>query len=244
MFFKRLLSYIFPITIYRSHSQISGELSVTLLNGKPILNSTNTDYSFGSLQRVLRFGLKKIGFETIRQQKKILVLGLAGASVVQTLINEIKFNGKIYGVDIDKEVIELGRLFFQLDKIKNLQIFIEDAQEYIKNNTRKYDLIIIDIFEDKKMPDFLFNISFFKQLYSILSKKGIILFNTIVENKKEASRNKDLTTSLEELYQISVFSKVEEGNEPMIFTRKIVSLRYKSNSIEYEKKYFFIRLFF
>ena len=219
MFFKRLLSYIFPITIYRSHSQISGELSVTLLNGKHILNSTNTDYSFGSLQRVLRFGLKKIGYETIKQQKKILVLGLAGASVVQTLINEIKFNGKIYGVDIDKEVIELGRLFFQLDKIKNLQIFIEDAQEYIKNNTRKYDLIIIDIFEDKKMPDFLFNISFFKQLYSILSKKGIILFNTIVENKKEASRNKELTTSLEELYQISVFSKVEEGNEIIIFKK-------------------------
>lgn len=221
MLFKRLLSYIFPITIYRSHSQISGELSVTLFNGKPILNSTNTDYSFGSLQRVLRFGLKKIGYETIRQQKKILVLGLAGASVVQTLINEIKFNGKIYGVDIDKEVIELGRLFFQLDKIKNLQIFIEDAQEYIKNNTRKYDLIIIDIFEDKKMPDFLFNISFFKQLYSILSKKGIILFNTIVENKKEASRNKELTTSLEELYQISVFSKVEEGNEIILLKKSL-----------------------
>lgn len=221
MFFKRLLSYIFPITIYRSHSQISGELSVTLLNGKPILNSTNTDYSFGSLQRVLRFGLKKIGYETIKQQKKILVLGLAGASVVQTLINEIRFNGKIYGVDIDKEVIELGRLFFQLDKIKNLQIFIEDAQEYIKNTTRKYDLIIIDIFEDKKMPDFLFNISFFKQLYSILSKKGIILFNTIVENKKEASRNKELTTSLEELYQISVFSKVEEGNEIILLKKNL-----------------------
>ena len=214
MFFKRLLSYIFPITIYRSHSQISGELSVTLLNGKPILNSTNTDYSFGSLQRVLRFGLKKIGYETIKQQKKILVLGLAGASVVQTLINEIKFNGKIYGVDIDKEVIELGRLFFQLDKIKNLQIFI-------KNTTRKYDLIIIDIFEDKKMPDFLFNISFFKQLYNILSKKGIILFNTIVENKKEASRNKELTTSLEELYQISVFSKVEEGNEIILLKKNL-----------------------
>ena len=124
-------------------------------------------------------------------------------------------------MDIEKEVIELGRLFFQLDKIKNLQIFIEDAQEYIKNTTRKYDLIIIDIFEDKKMPDFLFNISFFKQLYNILSKKGIILFNTIVENKKEASRNKELTTSLEELYQISVFSKVEEGNEIILLKKNL-----------------------
>ena len=79
---KRILSYIFPITLLRKSSTVSGLLSVTLLSGKQLLNTPNTDYSFGSLQRILRFGLQKIGFERIQKQKNILVLGLAAGNSV------------------------------------------------------------------------------------------------------------------------------------------------------------------
>jgi len=109
--FKRIFSYILPFSLFQKESTISGLLSVTLLNGKQILNSPNTDYSYGSLQRVLRFGLHKIGFDLIRSQEKVLVLGLAAGSVVETLVEEVNFQGEIHGVDIDKEVIEIGKQY-------------------------------------------------------------------------------------------------------------------------------------
>lgn len=186
---KRILSYIFPITLLRKSSTVSGPLSVTLLSGKRLLNTPNTDYSFGSLQRILRFGLQKIGFERIQKQKNILVLGLAAGSVVETLVEEVKFRGQIHGVDIDKDVIEIGRQYFNLDKIKNLHIFLTDAQDYIKTTPIKYDSVIVDIFQDDQMPAFLFAPAFFSQLKKILNKKGVILFNTIVKTKAEAQRN-------------------------------------------------------
>ena len=205
---KRILSYIFPITLLRKSSTVSGLLSVTLLSGKRLLNTPNTDYSFGSLQRILRFGLQKIGFERIQKQKNILVLGLAAGSVVETLVEEVKFRGQIHGVDIDKDVIEIGRQYFNLDKIKNLHIFLTDAQDYIKTTSIKYDSVIVDIFQDDQMPAFLFAPAFFSQLKKILNKKGVILFNTIVKTKAEAQRNQNFIQFFSDQYHIDRYPKV------------------------------------
>ncbi len=60
----------------------------------------NTNYSFGSLQRALKKGLKYIGYERIRNFESILILGVAGGSVIETLNKEVKFDGKITGVEI------------------------------------------------------------------------------------------------------------------------------------------------
>ena len=214
--FKRLLSYIFPITLLRKSSKVSGTLSVTLLSGKYLLNSPNTDYSFGSLQRILRYGLQQIGFDAIAKQKNILVLGLAAGSVVETLVEEVGYQGHIHGVDIDETVLEIGREHFQLDQIKNLRIFHCDAQDYIKNTPVKYGLIIVDLFQDDQMPDFLFTPPFFSQLKTLLSPKGSILFNTITRTKTEKQRNQDFVQYFSKLYHIKRYPKVEEENELLI----------------------------
>ena len=80
---------------------------------------------------------------------------------METLVKEIEFDGEIHGVEIDPEVITIGKQFFDLDKVKNLQLFIQDAQEYVKNTSERYDLIIVDIFQDDQMPSFSFYPSLF-----------------------------------------------------------------------------------
>jgi spermidine synthase len=73
-----------------------------MVNGKLVLDSENTNYSYGNLQRILRKGLHTIGLERINKMNKILVLGVEGVSVIKTLTEEFKFKGKIIGVEIDK----------------------------------------------------------------------------------------------------------------------------------------------
>ena len=68
--------------------------------------------------------------------------------MVETLVEEVQFRGQIHGVDIDPVVIAIGLQYFHLDSIKNLQIFLCDAQDYIKTTHVKYDLVIVDIFQD------------------------------------------------------------------------------------------------
>ena len=77
--FKKPFSYLLPITIFKQKSTVSQTLEVTWTNGKLVLDSKNTNYSYGSLQRILRKGLKIIGFERIKRQVNALrgeLLGL------------------------------------------------------------------------------------------------------------------------------------------------------------------------
>jgi len=215
--FKKLFSYIIPLNISKQKSTISQTLEVTWANGKLVLDSKNANYSYGSLQRILRKGLKTIGFEKIQAMEKILVLGVAGGSVIKTLVDEINFKGKITGVEIDKAVIEIANDYFHLNEIQNLEIIIDDAFEFVSKTNHKYDLIIIDIFQDTKMPDFLFEKIFIERICLLLNPKGFILFNTMILNKNQKQLNLDYAKNFDSnKYRITHFNKMEETNELII----------------------------
>ena len=65
--FAKLFSFFIPVTIHKKKSAVSNTIEVTWNNGQLVLDSKNTNYSYGSLQRILRKGLKYIGFERIRK---------------------------------------------------------------------------------------------------------------------------------------------------------------------------------
>ena len=215
---KKILSYFIPINIYKKKSGISKNLEVTWNNGQLVLDSKNTNYSYGSLQRVLRKGLNYIGYERIRKFEKILVLGVAGGSVIKTLSEEIEFKGKITGVEIDPQVIEIATKYFGLSEIKNLEIVIDDAFEFVLKTKEKYDLIIIDIFQDTVMPNFLFEDFFINRINFLLNVNGFILFNTMTLNNKDKERNLYYRSRFDENYSVRTYPKIEDHNE--LFTIK------------------------
>lgn len=218
---KRLFSYIIPINIHKQKSSVSKNLEITWTNGELVLDSKNTNYSYGSLQRILRKGLDSIGFKTILKMEHILVLGVAGGSVIKTLTEEIKFKGRITGVEIDPEIIKIANSYFNLDKISNLEIVIDDAFEFVLKTKNKYDLIIIDIFQDTTMPNFLFEEFFQNRTCFLLKDKGIILFNTMCLSDKDNLRNKKYLENVNiELYTARTIPRVEEHNELIILEKK------------------------
>jgi spermidine synthase len=147
----------------------------------------------------------------------ILVLGVAGGSVIKTLVDEINFEGKITGVEIDNFVIILANKYFHLDQIQNLEIIIDDAFEFVLKAKDNYDLIIIDIFQDTKMPNFLFETFFISRICDLLQPKGFILFNTMVVNENQKKLNLDFLNAFNAAqYTVTNFFKVEELNELII----------------------------
>ena len=218
---KKWLSYILPITIYEKKSQISKNLEVTWNNGKLVIDSENTNYSYGSLQKVLRKGLFTIGKERIQNMNSILVLGVAGGSVIKTLVDEFQFKGKITGVEIDEEITAIANQYFKLNEITNYTLIIADANEFVKSTIEKFDLIIIDIFQDATMPDFLFEKEFIQNIKELLQINGFILFNTMNLDEKGIDKNKQFIAAFEPLnYTIKEFKNIEVFNE-LILVEKI-----------------------
>lgn len=211
---KKLFSYLIPINIYKSKSSVSKSIEVTWTNGELLIDSENTNYSYGSLQRILRIGLRKIGFNTIQSMENILVLGVAGGSVIKTLVNEIDFKGQITGVEIDPAIIEVANSYFQLNEIPNLEIHIQDAFDFVLRCKDRYSLIVIDVFEDLQMPNFLFETFFINHTASLLKKNGFILFNTMILNEADNDRNKKFIANFDNAnFKIYSIPRIERHNE-------------------------------
>ncbi len=218
--FKKLLSYLIPITIFKQSSNLSKSIEVTWNNGEMVLDSENTNYSYGSLQRILRKGLKHIGFNRVKKMQHILVLGVAGGSVIKTLVDEIDYKGKITGVEIDAEIIGIANAYFGLDKIQNVEIVIDDAFEFVLKTKEKYDLIIIDIFQDITMPNFLFEHFFTDRLDFLLNSKGYVLFNTMILTPESFRRNENYKSAINQnKFKLNAIDKVEEHNELIILEK-------------------------
>ncbi len=217
---KKLLSYLIPVVIYQKTSALSKNLEISWNNGQLVLDSKNTNYSYGSLQRILRKGLKKIGFNRIRAMDSILILGVAGGSVIKTLVDEIEFKGKITGVEIDPEIIEIANKYFKLNEISNLNIVNDDAFEFVLKTKSKYDLIIIDVFQDTIMPNFLFEKFFMNRIGELLKINSCILFNTMLLNEKDNLRNEKYVAEFNNKpFKVKKIPRIESHNELIIIEK-------------------------
>jgi spermidine synthase len=218
--FKKVISYFVPVNVYRRKSVVSKSLEITWANGQLVLDSKNTNYSYGSLQRILRKGLKNIGFSKVAKMENILVLGVAGGSVIKTLVEEIGCKGKITGVEIDAEVIALANDWFGLDKIPNLEIIIDDAFEFVLKTKENYDLVIIDIFQDAAMPAFVFERFFADRIGFLLKSGGFMLFNTMTLNGVHDARNAEYVKGFDKTaFEIRLIPRVEDHNELIVIQK-------------------------
>jgi len=175
---KKLLSYLLPQTT-RVASHHSGMLEITIINGKKLLDSNNANYSYGSLQRILEFGLSKIDFKNIHS---ILILGLGGGSIIQSLRLKFNYQHHITAVEIDQAIIEIAEKEFGICQSPSITILNTDAFTFVNETATKFDLIIIDLFIDNKVPDQFYSEEFGKALGGMLTAEGYLLFNLGMQN--------------------------------------------------------------
>lgn len=217
---RKIFSYIIPIKIFKKKSARSKIIEVTWANGELVLDSENTNYSYGSLQRILRYGLRNIGYDTILKMDHILLLGVAGGSVVKTLVDEIEYKDRITGVEIDPDMIQVANEYFNLNQIKQLELVIDDAFEFVLKTKDKYDLIIIDIFEDIHMPNFLFEKFFVDRICTLLNDDGYVLFNTMILDEAHNVRNRKYISEVNpKMFMTKMLPRIEVHNELIIIKK-------------------------
>jgi spermidine synthase len=208
----KLLSYLFPVT-KKVNSDINGTLEITWYNGKKHLNSKNANYSYGSLQRILKFGLEKID---LKHTQSILLLGLGGGSVIQTLRKDFNYQKHITAVDIDPEIIKIAQEEFLLKPNENLDFVCEDALKYVNHNAIKFDLIIIDLFIDIHVPEQFLEITFWEAVLKRKARNGVLLFNASLEKSINYKLKVVISFLKSHVYKVDVYEKVNQTNTVII----------------------------
>ncbi|MBG44061.1 MAG: spermine synthase [Aequorivita sp.] len=209
---KKLFSYIWPTT-RRFSSTINGTLEITYVNGKKVLDTENANYSYGSLQKILEIGLTKIDLNTV---ENILLLGMGGGSIIQSLRETFDYHKNITAVEIDPEIIRLAKEEFGISASKNLQITEDDAFHYVKTCREKFQLIIIDLFIDTEVPHIFYGTEFCKNVSKILCKSGWLIFNIGVNLKNESETAEKIISNFGSDFELQVYKKINGTNTLLI----------------------------
>lgn len=84
-------------------------------------------------------------------------------------------------VEIDPQVIEVGRKFFKLDEYPRVKAHAGDARRYLlQNDGKKWDLIFGDAYNGiRQIPPHLATQEFYQQVAGHLEPKGVFIMNLI-----------------------------------------------------------------
>lgn len=184
-----LFSELFPTTIYETLSPLSGPIKVVDFHGERRLMIGNLVQSISLENPVGHKIWGRLAAYPLPEKKdlSVLILGLGGGTAAHIISR--KMNPKnITGIEIDPVVVEVGRKYFDLNKIKNLSVVIGDAKNFIIYNPEKYDYIITDTYQGSVFPKALEGSSILKKLKDTLSISGVLVFNRIFLSSKPEKR--------------------------------------------------------
>jgi len=169
-------------------SHFSGLLQVYLSRGKIKLSTKNATYSFEEYYTVFEKGFQIVNLSK-RNFKNALILGFGLGSVPVLLKKVYNMNLQYTGIEIDNVVIELAQKYVETDILQQVNLIEADAYDWISQTpiSRKFDLIVVDLFIDHTTAPHFFEVHFLKQVAKHLSQNGLLLFNTLTfkSNRKQ-----------------------------------------------------------
>jgi len=142
---------------------------------------------------------------------------------------------KIDVVEIDPQMTETARRYFDLREHPNLQIFHEDGRIFLNQNTKKYDVILIDAFSSVySVPFQLTTIESVRQMEKGLSDNGVIIVNLISALEGDGAKflQAEFRTYKEVFPNVYVFKAKPEKAENLAQNTIIVATKSAELSFE------------
>ncbi|HYO29217.1 MAG TPA: fused MFS/spermidine synthase, partial [Thermomicrobiales bacterium] len=108
--------------------------------------------------------------------ERAMFVGLAGGTGVRQL-TEVYGPIPVDGVEIDPEIVEVGRDYFGLDDLPNLNAIVADGRYALRTSEQRYDLIAVDAYRQPYIPFQLASKEFFDEAAAKLSTDGVVVVN-------------------------------------------------------------------
>lgn len=141
-------------------------------------NSFSTGETEGGEPAFSYVSKSKVAFELLPEVKNAIVLGSAGGTQVE-IIKRHYPGAFVEGVDIDREVVEIGKTHFSLVEDERTGIIIDDARRHMQITEKQYELIFMDVFRGKSIPPHLATREFLFELKEKMAPEGVAALNII-----------------------------------------------------------------
>ncbi len=142
--------------------------------------------------------------------RRVLLIGLGAASLTKFLYRNCPL-AKLTVVEIEPRVVAAARQFFKLpEDPKRLNIVIADGAQFIAENDKHYDLILVDGFDEDARPGELDTLPFYQMCRSRLNSNGVLAVNLLGRSRGYAASLDRLRDAFDS--RALAFPSCESGN--------------------------------
>jgi len=141
---------------------------------------------------------------------RILIIGLGGGTLPMTL-RDLLPDAQINVVEIDPAVVKVARTYFNFKDDTKMTVSVEDGRVFVKRQMKtdaKYDLIMLDAFEDDYIPEHMLTKEFLTEVKSLLTPDGVFAANTFSSSRLYPFESVTYTAVFGPFYNLKLANRV------------------------------------
>ena len=135
----------------------------------------------------------------------ILILGM-GSGTFATQTYKFFDNANITGVEIDKDIIRLSYEYFHLSD--ECKVYNYDGRAFLNIDKNKYDVIMLDAYQDITIPFQMSTLEFFSSVANHLTDDGVMVVNLNMRSNDAGNINfylcDTIARSFNQMYTVDV----------------------------------------
>ena len=127
------------------------------------------------------------------RESSMLVLGM-GSGTFAKQCSEYFPGMDVEGVEIDRKITDLAHRYFDLPK--SLKVTTYDGRAFLNVSRRKYDVIMVDAYQDITIPFQMSSVEFFSMVKSHLKPGGVMVVNMNMYTEEEGNISQWLSDTI------------------------------------------------
>lgn len=128
---------------------------------------------------------------------EVLILGM-GTGTYATQCRKYFGDMNIEGVEIDEKITKLSRKYFAL--LDDINVTTYDGRAFLNASDRKYDVIMVDAYQDITIPFQMSSVEFFRLVKSHLNENGVIVVNMNMRGNDDGDINQYLADTISSVF--------------------------------------------
>ncbi len=170
----------------------------------------NTQFYKGNLPYINYFTIPYLINPDI---KNILLIGFGTGKIVNDWERLFDNLDSIDVVDIEENIFDIAADYFEFKKSDSINFFLQDGLVFLRENNKKYDLIVTDVASDDGIDDRFLSDDYFKLIKKSLTPNGVFVSNLCSSADLTCKENTFFHSILDTYHshfkQVSIF----KGNE-------------------------------
>jgi len=151
---------------------------------------------------------------TDNEGRSVMILGM-GSGTYASYCTRYFPGASVQGAEIDKKIADIATDYFGLPD--SVTVAVEDGRAYLAASEEKFDVIMVDAYQDITIPFQLSSVEFFNEVRSHLKPNGVMVVNLNMTSAENGSINEYLCDTMASVFKYTVTAPVKGNTNTEVF---------------------------